>query len=83
MYNSSSAGYKLPFEPPKTSVRCVPLLVLFLLHKYYIVCNKNSTKSGTELSDVFDGSNESLYHADKELYTRYPIHSPSEKNSER
>ena len=30
---------------------------------------------------MFDGSNESLYHADEELYTRFPIHSPCETNS--
>ena len=82
MYISSSAWYKLLFEPSNTSVRCVPLLVLFLLHKYYIVCSKNSTKSGTKRTDVFDGSNESLYHADEELYTRFPIHSPCQTNSD-
>ena len=64
------AWYKQSFEPSNTSVRFVPLLVLFLLHKYYIVCSKNSTKSGTNRTDVFDGSNESLYHADEELYTQ-------------
>ena len=49
-----------------------------------MVCSKNSSKSksGTNRTDVFDGSNESLYHADEELYTRFPIHSPCQTNSD-
>ena len=36
MYNSSSAWYKLSFEPSNTSVRFVPLLVLFLLNQFEV-----------------------------------------------
>ena len=35
----SWAWYKLSFELSNTSVQFVPLLVLFLQHKYYMVCS--------------------------------------------
>jgi len=31
-------------------------------------------------TDMFDGSNENLYHADEQLYTRFPFHNESETN---
>ena len=46
------------------------------------LCSKTSTKSGTNRTNVFDSSNESLYHADEELYTRFRIHSPCQTNSD-
>ena len=57
--------------------KIIAYTIFILLHKYYIVCSRNSIKIGTNRTDVFDGSNKSLYHADEVLYTRFPIHSPS------
>ncbi len=39
-------------------------------------------KSGLKLSGVFDGSNESLYHADDKMDFRLHIHSPSQTISD-
>ena len=52
----------------------------FSSSKYSI--RRDSAKSGSKRTDVFDGSNESLYHADEELYTRFPVHSPCQTNSD-